>query len=67
MSTPLVNDNGVNREMTTDEAAVYQAWAAEQAALIKQIEQDAADKAAARAAVLAKLGLTTDEAAALLG
>jgi hypothetical protein len=67
MSTPIVNDNGINREMTADEIAAYQTWVTEQAALIKQIEQDAADKAAARAAVLAKLGLTTDEAAALLG
>ena len=67
MSTPLVNDNGVNREMTPDEAAVYQAWAAEQAALIEQAEQAAAAKAAARAAVIAKLDLTADEAAALLG
>lgn len=67
MSTPLVNDNGVNREMTADEAAVYHAWAAEQTELINQAEQAAADKAAARAAVLAKLGLTADEASALLG
>jgi hypothetical protein len=67
MSTPLVNDNGVNREMTADEAAAYQAWAAEQAKLIEQAEQAAADKAATRAAVIAKLGLTADEAAALFG
>jgi hypothetical protein len=67
MSTPIVNDNGVNREMTADEAAAYHAWAAKQAALIEQAQQAAADKAAARAAVIAKLGLTADEAAALLG
>jgi hypothetical protein len=67
MTTPIVNDNGINREMTADEAAAYHAWAEQQIALIEQAEQAAADKAAARAAVLAKLGLTTDEAAALLG
>ena len=67
MSTPLVNDNGVNREMTADEAAAYHAWAEQQTALIEQAEQAAADKAATRAAVIAKLVLTADEAAALLG
>jgi len=67
MNAPIINDNGVNREMTIDEAAAYHAWAEQQMALIEQAEQAAADKAAARVAVLAKLGLTTDEAAALLG
>jgi hypothetical protein len=67
MSAPIINDNGVNREMTADEAAAYHAWAEQQIALIEQAKQAAADKAAARAAVLAKLGLTTDEAAALFG
>jgi hypothetical protein len=67
MTTPIVNDNGINREMTADETAAYHAWAEQQIALIEQAEQAAADKAATRAAVIAKLGLTADEAAALLG
>ena len=63
MSTYIVNDNGIDREATADEIAE-----------IKQREKDAAQaeadrkaKEQARAAVLAKLGLSADEAAALLG
>lgn len=63
----IINDNGVNREMTADEITAYKAWADEQAAKDEQAAQAAANKAAARAAVLAKLGLTADEATALLG
>jgi hypothetical protein len=61
------NDNGVDRDMTETELADYEAWA-----VIAQAEAEArseaeADKAAARQAVLDKLGLTANEAAALLG
>ena len=63
MTTYIVNDNGIDREATADEIAE-----------IKQREKDAAQaeadrlaKEEARAAVLAKLGLSADEAAALLG
>jgi len=61
------NDNGVDRNMTEAEQAAHKAWA-----VIAQAEAEArseaeADKAAARQAVLDKLGLTADEAAALLG
>ena len=63
MTTYIVNDNGIDREATADEIAE-----------IKQREKDAAQaeadrlaKEQARAAVLAKLGLSADEAAALLG
>jgi len=51
------------REATDDEAAAIEARQAEAA----QAEADKQAKEQARAAVLAKLGLTADEAAALLG
>ncbi len=65
--TMRTNDNGVERDMTEAEQAAHEAWA-----VIAQAEAEArseaeADKAAARQAVLDKLGLTADEAAALLG
>ena len=58
------------REMTADEVANMEAMQAEQAK--RQAEQEAADvaKAAAKESALAKLkelGLTADEAAAILG
>ncbi len=51
------------REATAEEAAAIEAVHAETAKL--EAEKEAKEKA--RAAVLAKLGLTADEAAALLG
>jgi len=51
------------REATPEEAAVIDAQHAEAA----KAEADRKAKEQARAAVLAKLGLTADEAAALLG
>jgi hypothetical protein len=61
------NDNGVERDMTEAEQAEYEAWS-----IIAQAEAEARSeaqtaKAAERQAVLDKLGLTADEAAALLG
>ena len=62
-----INDNGTDREMTADEAAEYKAWQVV-AKAETQAEAEAAEaKAAARQAVLDKLGLTADEAAALFG
>jgi len=62
-----INDNGIDRKMTADEEAAYLAWAEQaQAEAETQAEAQAA-KQAARQAVLDKLGLTADEAAALLG
>ena len=62
-----INDNGTTRNMTPDEEAAHLVWA-EQFETQKTIEANAAEaKAAARQAVLDKLGLTADEAAALLG
>jgi antitoxin component of RelBE/YafQ-DinJ toxin-antitoxin module len=62
MSTvkPTIFDGETHRPMTDAE---YAQWQADNAAA--QIETDA--KAAARQAVLDKLGLTSDEAAALFG
>ena len=62
-----INDNGTDRNMTPNEEAAYLAWAAEVQAKA-QITTDAIEaKAETRQAVLDKLGLTADEAAALLG
>jgi hypothetical protein len=65
-----INDNGVERDMTADELAAYEAtvasYAAEQAAALD--EQAARDKARKSAvSKLAALGLTDTEIAALLG
>jgi hypothetical protein len=65
--TMRTNDNGVDRDMTETEQAAHEAWA-----VIAQDEEEAraeaeAAKAAARQAVLDKLGLTQDEAQSLLG
>ena len=67
MTTYKINDNGVERDMTADEIAEHLQFAA----IIEQEQQvildAAAAKEAARAAALAKLGLTADEIAALFG
>ena len=56
-------DEVIDREMTDDEFADYQAEQAEYAA--KQAEAET--KANARQAILDRLGLTADEAALILG
>jgi hypothetical protein len=62
-----INDNGVDREMTADELATYQA----NAALIEADQQTAAqaeaDALEARKAPLRRLGLTEDEINTVLG
>ena len=62
-----INDNGADREMTADEEAEYLAFSAQiqdtQQKLIEAEQKKLADKQA----VLDKLGLTADEAAALFG
>lgn len=63
MTKPLIQIGDEVREMTDDEYAQYQK---DQADAVKA-ETDRKAREAARAAVLAKLGLTADEAAALLG
>jgi hypothetical protein len=63
MSKPLTQIGNEVREMTDDEYAAWLQLGEEVAAQ----EAAAQAKIAARQAVLAKLGLTADEAAALLG
>jgi hypothetical protein len=63
MNKPQIQIGNEIRDMTADE---YAQWQADKAEAEAQIEAQAA-KAAARQAVLDKLGLTADEAAALLG
>lgn len=63
MSTYIVNDNGIDREATADEITEIKQREKD----VAQAEADRLAKQEARAAVLAKLGLSADEAAALLG
>lgn len=59
----IIYIDGTDREATTDELSAIQA---EQTALAKANAQADADRTKAKADVLAKLGLTADEVAALL-
>ena len=61
------NVDGVNRLMTDDEQAQYDAWVAQHKKEEAAEAKAQADKAAARQAVLDRLGITADEAALLLG
>ena len=62
----IVDGEQVFREMTDAEHAVYQTEQAERLARDEAKAKAETDKASARAAVIAKLGLTADEVAALL-
>ena len=62
-----INDNGTDRDMTADEETAVKATQKTMAAEAKTQADEATAKAEARQAVLDKLGLTADEAAALLG
>jgi len=62
-----INENGIDRDMTADEEAAYLAWAKIAQAEAKTNADAQIAKDAARQAVLDKLGLTQDEAQALLG
>jgi hypothetical protein len=62
-----INDNGIDRPMTADEEAAHLAWAQIAQTEAEAAKQAEAAKAAARQAVLDKLGLTAAEAAALFG
>ena len=64
---PNIFDGETNRPMTEAEYAQWQTDNAEAEAQAEAQKQDNTAKAAARQAVLNKLGLTADEAAALLG
>jgi F0F1-type ATP synthase membrane subunit b/b' len=61
------NDNGVERDMTEAEEAAYEAWSIIAHAEAEARSEAEAAKVAARQAVLNKLGLSAEEAAALLG
>lgn len=59
----LATDEVIDREMTAAEFKSYEAI--EKASLTKQAEEDA--KAAAKAAILDRIGLTADELKTILG
>ena len=59
--------DGITREMTADEMATHEAGQALAAADAQELNETQTAKQVARQAVLDKLGLTQDEAAALLG
>ena len=65
--TMKINDNGTDRDMTETEIANHETVFAEIEANKKATAEAQTERAAARQAVLDKLGLTADEAAALLG
>ena len=65
--TMKISDNGIDRDMTEAEQAEHAATIAEHQSAKKAEAQAEAAKAAARQKVLDKLGLTQDEAQALLG
>ena len=65
--TMRINDNGVDRDMTADEETAHKAFQVTAKAEAKTIADAQIVSDAARQAVLDKLGLTADEAAALLG
>jgi hypothetical protein len=65
--TMKINDNGVERDMTEAEQEAHEAWVKIAQAEAQAEAEAQAAKAAARQAVLDKLGLTANEAAALLG
>ena len=65
-----INDNGIERDMTPQEQAIYDAWAddaqEEQNHIMQQLENQLAAKASALSKLKA-LGLTDAEIAALVG
>ena len=64
---PTIFDGETHRPMTNDEYAQWQTDNAETQAQAEAEAQAIEAKAEAKASALAKLGLTADEAAALLG
>ena len=65
--TRKINDNGTTRNMTAEEEAAHLAWAVEAQAEAQAQAEALEAKAAARQAVLDRLGLTEQEAQLLLG
>ena len=64
--TIKINDNGVEREMTEEELAIYKASSKAIQQDQKIATQELADRQALKEVTLTKLGLTADEVAALL-
>ena len=62
-----INDNGTERNMTPAEETAYLAWAETAKAEAEAQAAALKTKSEARQAVLDKLGLDADEAAALFG
>lgn len=62
-----IHYNGIDREMTADEIAEYEANAAKAVAEQAAAEQAAADALEARKAPLRRVGLTEDEINTVLG
>jgi hypothetical protein len=62
----IISINGVDRPMTADEQDAYEATRDAMLADAKANEAEAQAKAQAKTEVIAKLGLTADEVAALL-
>jgi hypothetical protein len=61
-----INDNGIDRDMTEAEQAAHDLFSAAEAEALAKAEADKAAKAAEKAALLAKLGITDNEAKLLL-
>lgn len=65
-----INDNGIERDMTPQEQAIYDAWASDAQKEQNDIVQQLQDQLTAKASALSKLkalGLTDAEIAALVG
>ena len=61
------NVDGVNRLMTDDEQAEHNAWVAQHKKELADQAKAETARATAKQAVLDRLGITSDEAALLLG
>jgi ribosomal 50S subunit-associated protein YjgA (DUF615 family) len=66
MTTYRINDNGIDRDMTEEETAEFEATKLQVAKEAKANDKTQADLAKLKADTLTKLGLTADEVAALL-
>ena len=64
--TIKMNDNGIERDMTEEELAIYEASSKAIKQDQKLVADELADRQTLKTATLAKLGLTADEVAALL-
>lgn len=62
----IINDNGLDRQMTKQEEANFTAWQNEELKKAEAKEAEQSEKAAAKAALLERLGITADEAVLLL-